>query len=242
MARTRSDASRTSKRRRAQLSLWSVVEALRSATINTRVLVQLECGSFALRKDTLRRSIDVLSTTVEEFRSTFEQRLDSCEVVVSLANIIVRDVSDPNTPYPLVVYVKEHESTKRLSDHQEPCFFCKVRSDPRNPRAESLVTVNARNIEIVYNRSYLELLCEFFRLPKTRTDSFRSLVSWLMRSCPFFRWVSVFGQTMRTVFSLRLQDESQVVSAGAEDSSFSVQLSASVEARIAPSTSHLCPQ
>lgn len=219
--------------------------ASEGSSVNTRVAVKLAFGSLVLKTDPLGRNTDIVSITLDKFHVTFRQRPNSRETIVTLASVVVRDGSDSNTSDPLVIYVKDGNlhhaselqatmSSMQLTVDKEPFFVLKVESDPRDPRAENLVTVHTHDLEMVYRRSYLEALQEFFKLPDTQSESFKSLLEWLMRSSSFFRWASVAGQTLRTLFSLRVQDESQATTT--EVSTFVLQLSASIRARIVPST------
>ncbi|KAI0348067.1 hypothetical protein BDW22DRAFT_50532 [Trametopsis cervina] len=213
-------------------------EAPRSDTLQTKVVARLECGTFALRTDPLGQNTEIISVVLDRFQAIFTQRPDNHETTLSLAGVAVHDGSSPGTAYPLIVYVQDKQSDvddvhNEIVKEADPCFLLKVETNPRDPRADSILTVHTQGIEIVYHQGYIQALRSFFQLPSEQLHSVNALRGWLMRHSSVVRWLSAAGQTLSTLFSLRLQGDYGDVTMK-EDSTFLLQLSASVKARIVP--------
>ncbi|KAI0689598.1 N-terminal region of Chorein, a TM vesicle-mediated sorter-domain-containing protein [Cytidiella melzeri] len=218
-------------------------DALRKGALKARVVAEIQYASFALNTHSLGTSTEIIVAVLDKLEVTFKQWSDNCETTVSLASVAVRDCSDPNTPYPLVVYLKDEgqqgnskfstvEKPLQVETNVESGFSLKVDTNLRDPRAGSVVTVHTRDVEIVYHRGYIEALRNFFKLSDLQLESVTALNDWLMRVSPLFRWFSIAGQTTRALFSLRLRDEREIP--WTEDLTFLLQFSASVKARIVP--------
>jgi hypothetical protein len=185
-----------------------------------------------------------MSAALGGLHVTFMQQLDTFETNISLTSILVRDESSPNTHYPLILggasnSDHQHEpgflpSQIALQDTAtvDPSFFLKVETNPHDPSAGYVVTIRTHDMDVVYHRGYIEALREFFRLPESQLQSIQALKEWLMQSSSLSRWIYVAGQMLGMLFSLRIQDEREMTSV--DGSTFMLQLSASIKARIIP--------
>jgi hypothetical protein len=222
----------------------NAAEVLRNKIFKARVVAHIEYGSFFLKRDTPGRNIEIMSVALGGLHVTFMQRLDTFETNVSLTNILVRDGSSPNTHYPLILggagnSNHQHEpgflpSQTALQDTAavDPSFLLKVEANPGDPSAGYVVTIRTHDMDVVYHRGYIEALHEFFRLPESQLQSIQALKEWLMQLSSLSRWIYVAGQMLGMLFSLRIQDEREMASV--DGSTFVLQLSTSIKARIIP--------
>jgi vacuolar protein sorting-associated protein 13A/C len=169
-------------------AIADLVDTPRDA-MNTRITAKLNKGSFSLKTDQGGRLRDVVSVVFEQVQATLIQRPNNFEATVSLVGCSVFDGISDNTLYPQIVQVKkawQHSSTSATvaqtagedstTDPQDPFFSLKFEMRPLDERADSVLAIRMRHMEIIYHKGYVEAIYKFFKPPASQLESIEALL------------------------------------------------------------------
>ncbi|KAK0549054.1 Vacuolar protein sorting-associated protein 13 [Tilletia horrida] len=174
-------------------ALTQAVDAPRDA-MKLRLKTRLQTGSFALRSN--ERRADILSLVFDSLQGNVVQRMDNLEAEISLGGLRVYDSTTPNSIYPQVVRVKDHPTdvpqrqssstetdikameaeVSAESDPDNPFFYVKFENKPLDDRADNALTLKLRSMEIIYHRSYIESVVQFFKPPESELEVIGALI------------------------------------------------------------------
>ncbi|KIJ26914.1 hypothetical protein M422DRAFT_55307 [Sphaerobolus stellatus SS14] len=147
------------------------------------VEAQLDKGSLVLRSKP--KGIDIMSLVSDKFKADIIQRPDNVEGTVALGGFRVYDGTTTGSAYPQIVRVKESRiasppmspnDTKVVVTEEDPFLFLKFEHKPLDGRADNALSVRLRYMEIIYYRSYVEAIYQFFRPPESQLESLDALL------------------------------------------------------------------
>ncbi|KZT02705.1 vacuolar protein sorting-associated protein 13 [Laetiporus sulphureus 93-53] len=156
--------------------------------LKTRVVAQLDRGSFALKMDPHGRDAEITSIVSDVFQVTFIERPDNFETSVSLGGFAVYDGTTKSTLYKQIVHVQERQGGgdvvktqairegEKITEMVDPFFYLKFEQNPLDERADSALQVKMRYMEIVYHRGYVEAIYKFFKPPSSQLESVEALL------------------------------------------------------------------
>lgn len=154
--------------------------------VSAKVKMHLNQGSFQLKKSSQAGSSDIVSLVFDSFDLGGVQHPDNFEVSVSLGSFKVFDGTATNTLYKQIVHVKDTEDSEIIKKGKsgETYFFsAKYEYHPLDGRADNGLTVQMRSMEIIYQRTYVEAIVDFFRPPESQLLSVEALLVRMMISC-----------------------------------------------------------
>jgi vacuolar protein sorting-associated protein 13A/C len=148
--------------------------------LKTRVQTQLKRGSFALKTDPHGTAQEIISVIFDEFQAIAIQRRDNLEVSTSLGGFSVFDGTTSDTLFPQIVHVKQDSPTLGSAtelDSKDPFLSMKFENNPLDERADTVLAIRMRHMEVVYHRGYVEAVYKFFKPPEDRLESVEALLT-----------------------------------------------------------------
>ncbi|KAF0448094.1 vacuolar protein sorting-associated protein 13 [Gigaspora margarita] len=112
----------------------------------------------------------------------FLQLSDSFQAETALGSLSVHDGSTEGTLYPQIVRVKEDFITNRPGNisHDEssnnPSFQLVFEHKSLDGRADNVLSMKMRHLEIIYNQNAIEAVTEFFKPPGQQLETFTALI------------------------------------------------------------------
>ncbi|KAG6890404.1 hypothetical protein C0995_008758 [Termitomyces sp. Mi166 len=154
-------------------------------SLKSRITAKLNKGSFALRTNSLGGDVrEVISVISDMFQASFLQRPDNFEASISLGGLGVFDNTTPDSLYRQIVCVKDAKNTvnpvlnvPETKSRDDPFFFVKFEKSPLDDRADSVLIMRMRHMEIIYHRSYVEAIHKFLKPPASQLESVEALLN-----------------------------------------------------------------
>ena len=173
--------------------------------IKLQVDMNLQTGSFTLRRDPHGAKTDMLRLLFDNFSTEFIRRTDSTLLDLSLGGMRLYDGSTEGNLFEQMLRVKDAPSipdSQRVQelgddgkaktdgaddkktqdeesdseDDQEPFFSMSFEQNPLDGRADSALTVNLKAMEIVYNPNFVVQVTKFFKPPQDKMQSIGALM------------------------------------------------------------------
>ena len=154
-------------------------------TVKLQIDADLKVGSFALKRDSHNKAVEVLSLYFDSFKAKVLQRPDSFLADVSLGGLRVNDGTTANSLYPQIVRVKDSSvpqdmqliDTSISEDNSiDPFFQLQFEQNPLDGKADLAVTAKLKSMEIIYNPNFIVEIVRFFKPPQRHMDSVYALI------------------------------------------------------------------
>ena len=210
---TAADDSQMSEEQRKELyqaidfdekkSIEESVDAPKEA-IKLQVDMNLQTGSFTLRKDPHGAKTDTLRLLFDNFSTEFVRRTDSTLLDLSLGGMRLYDGSTKGNLFEQMLRVKDaptipdqqrvqelgnddkvktdganddnDEDDEEDDNDQDPFFSMSFEQNPLDGRADSALTVNLKAMEIVYNPNFVVQVTKFFKPPEHQMQAIGALM------------------------------------------------------------------
>ncbi|RAL67957.1 hypothetical protein DID88_008681 [Monilinia fructigena] len=155
-------------------------------TIKMQIEASLNTGSFTLKRDPHKNTVEVLSLYFDAFKAKFLQRPESMLADVSLGGLRVNDGTTPESLFPQIVRVKDAPETPKAKlllngdeepeDTPDPFFQFQVETNPLNDAGDVAVTGKLKPLEIIWNPHFLVGIIQFFKPPERHMESIGALM------------------------------------------------------------------
>ncbi|WBW72722.1 intermembrane lipid transfer protein, chorein family Vps13a [Schizosaccharomyces osmophilus] len=138
--------------------------------------IYIERGSFSILSKTEHKKITIIQQRFKGFETECLVRPRSFKLKVSLKDLDVLDgITNPKLPPNKVVFCKHSDGTnegnlKIPKSYREHLFFLLFDSYSLDSKASSVLLVHLRTLIIIYNRTCVERLIEFFLPPRTKLE------------------------------------------------------------------------
>lgn len=157
--------------------------------VRVQVDARLRKGFLNLRDH--QHGNDILSLVFDTLQGELHQRAHNFDTSVSLGAMRVIDGTSPDSRYPQIVHVKSDgedaptpdEDAGQISQElsaesnvDNPFFYVKYEHKPLDGRADDALTLTMRSMQIVYHRSYVELVVRFFEPPQSELEVLGALI------------------------------------------------------------------
>ncbi|KAI9725458.1 MAG: hypothetical protein M1828_003129 [Chrysothrix sp. TS-e1954] len=170
-------------------------------TVKLQLRIDLQTGSFMLKRSPKREAIEVLKLMFDSFSTTFLQRPESFLTKVQLKGMRLYDGTVKGNLFPQMVTVKDGQASDQegsqneitnkdvsltealnLSDEnfdqqdKNAFFALAFEQHPLDGSADSAVDVKLRGMEIIYNPRFVVEVVNFFKPPERNMESIGALM------------------------------------------------------------------
>ncbi|EPX71146.1 DUF1162 domain-containing protein [Schizosaccharomyces octosporus yFS286] len=138
--------------------------------------ISIDRGSFSIISKSENKNSMIIQQRFEGFETECLVRPRSFKLKVSLQDLDVLDgVTNPNFPPTKVVFCKDSDGIKESNskipeNYREHLFFLLFDSYSLDSKASSVLLVHLRTLILVYNRTCVERLIEFFLPSRTKLE------------------------------------------------------------------------
>ncbi|PQE08538.1 Vacuolar sorting-associated 13 protein [Rutstroemia sp. NJR-2017a BBW] len=153
-------------------------------TVKMQIEASLNTGSFTLKRDPHKNTVEVLSLYFDAFKAKFLQRPESLFADISLGGLRVNDGTTPSSLFPQIVRVKDApEKPKLLTNGDEdseestdPFFQFQIETNPLHDAGDLAVTAKLKPLEVIWNPHFLVGIVQFFKPPERHMESIGALM------------------------------------------------------------------
>ena len=132
----------------------------------------------------------MISVIFDDFNVDVTQHPDNLDATLTLGGMHVHDGTPPETLYPDIIRMKNTPScisnptTPKLENKNEtsiftpddPFFYVKFEHNPLDKRADRVLTLKMKAMEVLYHCGYLEEIFAFLKPPKSQLESVAALL------------------------------------------------------------------
>ncbi|PQE10057.1 Vacuolar sorting-associated 13 protein [Rutstroemia sp. NJR-2017a BVV2] len=153
-------------------------------TVKMQIEASLNTGSFTLKRDPHKNTVEVLSLYFDAFKAKLLQRPESLFADISLGGLRVNDGTTPSSLFPQIVRVKDApEKPKLLTNGDEdseestdPFFQFQIETNPLHDAGDLAVTAKLKPLEVIWNPHFLVEIVQFFKPPERHMESIGALM------------------------------------------------------------------
>lgn len=153
-------------------------------SMKARVVAKLNKGSFALRVDPHGKNAEIILVQADVFQAYVIQREDNLGASISLNGFSVFDHTTEGSLHSKIVQVKldkgngdvEDSPALTIQNKDDPFLFVQFEHHPLDGRADNVLVVRMRHMEIVYHKGYAEAIYNFFKPPESQLESVEALL------------------------------------------------------------------